>query len=273
MGKVFLIDIAQCNGCYNCQIVCKDEHCGNDWRPYAAPQPDTGHFWMRINEKTRGQVPVVKVSYQPIMCQHCEKCPLLELGAADGAVYRRDDGLVVIDPEKAAGRQDLVDACPLGCVFWNAELSLPQKCTGCAHLLDNGWDVPRCVDACAHNVIRWVDEDSDEAKAFIAEAELIDQVAGLAPRTYYKNLPKRFIAGAVVDLGIDELLIGAPVKIEGKAGYSAQMVTDEFGDFMFNQIPADVYTLTVCAEGYKELAMEVDVTAIDKTVGDLAVEK
>ena len=61
MAKVFAIDVAKCNGCYGCQIVCKDEHCGNDWRPYAAPQPETGQFWMRIDEKTRGQVPVVKV--------------------------------------------------------------------------------------------------------------------------------------------------------------------------------------------------------------------
>ena len=68
MGKVFLVDVAKCNGCYNCQIVCKDEHCGNDWRPYAAPQPETGQFWMRLEEKTRGQVPVVKVAYKPVMC-------------------------------------------------------------------------------------------------------------------------------------------------------------------------------------------------------------
>ena len=47
MAKVFAIDVAKCNGCYGCQIVCKDEHCGNDWRPYAAPQPETGQFWMR----------------------------------------------------------------------------------------------------------------------------------------------------------------------------------------------------------------------------------
>ncbi len=29
--KVFVIDVARCNGCYNCQIACKDEHVGNDW--------------------------------------------------------------------------------------------------------------------------------------------------------------------------------------------------------------------------------------------------
>ena len=33
MGKVMVIDITKCNGCYNCQISCKDEHVGNDWTP------------------------------------------------------------------------------------------------------------------------------------------------------------------------------------------------------------------------------------------------
>lgn len=37
--KAFVIDVARCNGCMNCQIACKDEHCGTDWLPYAAEQP------------------------------------------------------------------------------------------------------------------------------------------------------------------------------------------------------------------------------------------
>ena len=32
--KVFVIDVGICNGCYSCQIACKDEHVGNDWTPY-----------------------------------------------------------------------------------------------------------------------------------------------------------------------------------------------------------------------------------------------
>ena len=47
--KVFVIDIARCNGCHNCQIVCKDEHVANDWTPIAKPQPDTGQFWNKVN--------------------------------------------------------------------------------------------------------------------------------------------------------------------------------------------------------------------------------
>jgi len=74
--KTFIVDVAKCNGCYNCQVVCKEEHVGNDWTPYAKPQPDTGQFWMKMNEKVRGTVPKVMMSYVPTSCMHCRdaKC-------------------------------------------------------------------------------------------------------------------------------------------------------------------------------------------------------
>ena len=56
--KVFVIDVGICNGCYSCQIACKDEHVGNDWTPYAKPQPDTGQFWLkheRVHPRHRAQ--------------------------------------------------------------------------------------------------------------------------------------------------------------------------------------------------------------------------
>jgi len=35
---------------------------GSDWTPYAKPQPDTGHFWVKLLEEVRGTVPKVKVA-------------------------------------------------------------------------------------------------------------------------------------------------------------------------------------------------------------------
>ena len=48
--KAVVIDIHKCNGCYNCQVACKDEHVGNDWAPYARPQPEIGQFWCKVKE-------------------------------------------------------------------------------------------------------------------------------------------------------------------------------------------------------------------------------
>src|SRR5512136_834681 len=64
--KVFVHDGSICNGCYCCQIACKDEHVANDWTPYAKPQPDTGQFWLKQTETVRGQVPRVKMHYLPV---------------------------------------------------------------------------------------------------------------------------------------------------------------------------------------------------------------
>ena len=68
--KAFTIDVSICNGCRNCQIACKDEHVDNDWRPYAAKEPEIGAFWIKVEEKTRGQVPWVRVAYTPVLCSH-----------------------------------------------------------------------------------------------------------------------------------------------------------------------------------------------------------
>ena len=146
--KTFVLDLDICNGCYCCQIACKDEHVGNDWMPYARPQPDTGQFWIRLKESTRGTVPKVRVSYFPQMCMHCEDAACIKV-CEPGAIYRRPDGLVIVDPDKCTGCKLCTDACPHDALFFNEDLNIAQKCTGCAHLLDDGWDVPRCVDACA----------------------------------------------------------------------------------------------------------------------------
>ena len=147
MGKkVFVFDSAKCNGCHCCQLACKDENCEQAWPPYSAPQPETGQFWMKVDEKERGSVPKVKISYWAHGCSHCDNAPCMEV--APEIVYKRADGLVIIDPEKSKGRRELVDSCPYGAIYWNEELEIQQKSTGFAHLLDDGREIPRCVEAC-----------------------------------------------------------------------------------------------------------------------------
>lgn len=269
--KTFVIDVAKCVGCRSCQLVCKDEHCDNDWMPYAAPQPDTGQFWMRVEEKERGQTPKVMVSYTPVMCQHCESAPCMAV-AKDGAVYRREDGLVVIDPVKARGQKDIVAACPYGAVFWNEELGLPQKCTGCAHLIDEGWKVPRCVEACAHDALRF--GEYEDFALELENAEELRPEAATSPRVHYLNLPKRFIGGEVADLEVEEVIIGAKVTLTDKAtGKSLVTVTDEFGDFWFKQIEASEWCLDVVCEGYLPRHVEDFVSTVqsDLNVGTIAL--
>lgn len=264
--KAFLIDVTKCVGCHDCQIGCKDEHCGNDWHPYAAPQPEIGQFWCKVDQKERGRRPHVKVSYIPRLCNHCENAPCMA-AAENGAVYRRDDGLVIIDPEKAKGQKQIVDACPYHVVYWNEALQLPQKCTGCAHLVDRGWpiSVPRCMDNCHMDVITFGEEEDLDLEG----TEVLHPEYGTKPRVFYRGLPKKFIAGTVYDPQEKEVYIGAKVTATGEAG-SFAAETDELGDFWLRGLPDAEWTLSIEADGKrKELA--VSTVEEDQGLGDIAL--
>ncbi len=267
--KALVVDLNRCNGCYNCQLACKDEHCDNDWSPIAVAQPQTGQFWCRVDEEERGRVPVVRVAYTPTFCGHCDECPLI--GLAPEAVYRRGDGLVVIDPEKARGRRDLVEACPLGMVYFNEDAQVAQKCTGCAHLLDSGWSQPRCVDACAIDALRW--GDVEDFSAEIAASTVDERLKGLGSHVYYVNRPKRWIAGTVVDRGANEVIIGASVTIlDADGAVVARTETDEFGDFRYCECGKALYRVVIETENYGVVELDADCTGRDVVLDDVFVD-
>ena len=94
------IDSSLCMACYNCYMACKDEHCGYASKLSAA-QPQMGQFWMDVREWERGDNSRrVKSATVPTPCSHCQDAPCMK-AAKDGAVYKRDDGIGIIDPEEA----------------------------------------------------------------------------------------------------------------------------------------------------------------------------
>lgn len=257
--KVFVIDINKCVGCYGCQVGCKDEHCGNDWAPYAKPQPETGQFWIKVNQYERGDKPHVKVTYFPVLCQHCDDAPCIRV--APDAVYKRDDGLVVIDPVKAKGNQDLADACPYGVIYWNDQEQLAQKCTGCAHLLDGDHpiSVPRCSDNCQVGAILF----GEESELDLEGTEIFHPEYGTKPRVYYRGLPRKFVAGTVYDPEKKEVIIGAAVTLKGDAGdFSA--TTNNYGDFWLRGLPDADFKLTIEKDGKSKV---LDVSTKEKDIG------
>jgi tetrathionate reductase subunit B len=268
--KVFVIDIAKCNGCHSCQIVCKDEHVTNDWTPIAKPQPETGQFWIELTERVRGTVPKVKVAYRPHLCMHCDNAPCITSCDVPGALYERDDGLVIIDPVKCTGCKNCVDACPYDAIFFNDGLNIAQKCTGCAHLLDSGWTEPRCADACPTLAIKMMDED--EAQELIAAAEVWkpERKEELEPRVYYLNLPKKFIAGTLYDPVEEEVVIGAACTLTASAGGEARTVeTDSYGDFWFEGLEDGVYDLRIADGDLAKDFAGLDTAERDINLGDI----
>ncbi len=106
----------------------------------------------------------------------------------------------------------------MSAIYFNDELSLAQKCTGCAHLLDNGYKLPRCVEACPTDALSFGEEE--ELKDLIAGAGVLKPETGAGPRVYYRNIPGRFIGGTVYDPVAKEVVIGARCLLTtgGKAG-------------------------------------------------------
>ena len=269
------MDVTKRNGCYNCFLACRDEHCGNDFPPYALSQPMTGHFWMRLIEKERGKYPKVKVAYTAVPCLHCDNPSCVNL-AQNGAIYKRKDGIVIIDPVKSKGQRNLLSTCPYRVIFWNEEKQIPQKCTMCAHLLDAGWKEPRCVEACPTGALIFgdLDDPSSEiaALALSEKLETLHPEYGLQDKVRYIGLPKRFVAGAVVFKDTDECAAGATVTLTGE-GEKKTLKADNFGDFEFEGLTPDKnFSLKVEAKGYKSQKFEVK-TNLDIYLGDVFLVK
>ncbi len=269
MAKVFTVDVARCSGCYNCQLACKDEHVGNDWSPYAKPQPQIGQFWCRLEEHVQGTIPKVKIHYITKMCAHCRNAACMAVCPED-AFERREDGLIILRPDKCSGCKKCVDACPYGAIFFNPELNIAQKCTGCAHLLDNGAKLPRCVEACPTDALSFGEED--EMQDFIEGADILKPETGASPRVYYRNIPGKFIAGTVYDPVEKEVVIGAKCRLNC-GGKLWEAVTDNYGDFWFKDLPVGVFELVIEMKGYKYKVFHELRSKDCVNLGDIPLEK
>lgn len=268
MAKVFCVDVSKCNGCYNCQLACKDEHAGNDWTPYALPQPEIGQFWCKLEEHVGGSIPKVRIHYIATLCNHCDNAPCMA-AAENDAVYRRDDGLIIIDPEKAAGQKQIAEACPYGAIYWNEEHDVPQKCTGCAHLLDNGVKLPRCVEACPTEALTFGEEA--DMQDFIVGADVRKPELGCGPRVFYRNIPGKFIAGTVYDPVEKEVIIGAKCRAT-VGGKTYHTVTDNYGDFWFKDLSVGKYKVVIEADGFEVKRFDDVSTVEDVNLGDIPMD-
>jgi Fe-S-cluster-containing dehydrogenase component len=266
-----LIDVTKCTGCYNCFLACRDEYSGNDYPGYSAAQPvDAPQNWMQIKDVERGTYPKPKLDYVPMPCQQCADAPCME-PALDGAVYRRPDGIVMIDPEKAKGQTQIAKACPYRVIFWNKDLQTPQKCTMCAHLLDAGWKEPRCVEACPTGALTFGDlsDPNSEIVAAAAGAKTEDYHPeyGTKPVVKYIGIPKRLVVGEVLLTDQRDVCPeGVIVTLEGN-GVKQVTHTDCFGDFEFDGLAKDAtFTLRMERAGYKSEVREVN-TCYDVDLG------
>ncbi len=252
-----IIDVAECTNCHLCTLATADEYVDNEFKGYSAPMPKHGHKWIDILQKERGQGTMIDIAYVPTMCNHCDDAPCLK-AARDGAVSKRDDGIVLIDPVKSKGQKQIVEACPYGHVWWNETLQIPQAWNFDAHLLDAGWKQPRGGQVCPTNAMKAVKID-DAEMARMAQADGLERMKpelGTRPRVWYRNLWRystAFVGGSVAEIanGLVECVAGAKVALSKDGVEIARLTTDNYGDFKFDRLPENsgAYSVEISGEG------------------------
>lgn len=162
-----LIDTTKCaDGCTDCVSACDKEN-GLDLmlKPEGASDEEWAQQkprWMRsvtLKDNLTG-----KESSLPMMCQHCEHPPCVDV-CPTGASFRRADGIVMVDRHTCIGCRYCMMACPYKArsfIHENIKHKLTEvprgkgcveSCNLCVHRLDNGGTTTACQDACEHGAI------------------------------------------------------------------------------------------------------------------------
>lgn len=263
-----IVDVAKCNNCYNCFVGTKDEYVGNEHKGYTAPQPLHEHQWVDIKRAEAGQWPMVEAQFRPEMCNHCDDAPCMKV-AKNGAIKKRADGIVIIDPIKSKGQKEIVDACPYNAVFWNEELNIPQAWPFDAHLLDNGWDKTKVETCCPTDVFKSLKVTDEQMIRIIKDEELstLEPKDGAKPRVYYKNahvFNNAFIGGTVITKkeDIEDCVEGATAIARQNGHEVGRAETDAYGDFKIAKL----------AKGLGPVNVEIQYEAQSQTL-DIEVDE
>ena len=138
--KRLQIDTDRCMGCCACEIACKME--------YQLPR---GVRFIVMKQSEDPSPMKEKLMFEFALCRHCDHpdclsaCPI-------GALYQRDDGIVLVDESSCIGCGCCKAACPWG-IPQITDQGRMRKCSMCAVRIDQGLR-PACEVACPAEAIR-----------------------------------------------------------------------------------------------------------------------
>lgn len=131
---------------------CQEE---NGWGDEVHSTGDQKPNWIRkikVRDKS-----TKKIDTLPIMCQHCDQPPCVDV-CPTNASMKREDGIVLVDKHLCIGCRYCMMACPYDSRSFvhenltNQKTHMPrgkgtvESCTMCVHLVDKG-ETPACVEA------------------------------------------------------------------------------------------------------------------------------
>lgn len=174
-----LIDLRKCVGCQACTSACIVEN--------EVPK-DNYRTW--VNEYERGVFPDVRKIFLPQLCNHCDNPSCVSV-CPTGATFKREDGIVVVDNEICWGCGYCINACPYDKRFINNKTQVADKCTFCAHRVDNGL-LPACVETCVGGARIFGDLNDKDSEIYKIISQnptsTLNPASGTKPQVFYIGL-------------------------------------------------------------------------------------
>jgi len=155
----FYFDSSSCSGCKACQVACKDKYGLEVGRLWRRVYEVSGGDWIQVGDAWTTSVFAYNLS---IACNHCERPICVEVCPA-GAIYKRADGIVLIETDQCLGCGYCSWACPYGAPQYDEEKGIMTKCTFCADNIDAGL-APACVAACPMRALDYGEREELKAR-------------------------------------------------------------------------------------------------------------
>jgi tetrathionate reductase subunit B len=179
-----VIDLRKCIGCHSCSVACKTEN---------EVPPAVFRSWVKLMDK--GVYPNARSLSLPVLCNNCENAVCVKVCPVK-ASYKRDDGIVMVDPHKCVGCKYCMAACPYQVRHLNPIRRYVQKCSFCYQRVDAGL-MPACVETCPARARVFGDLNdpfSDIVKLLVENpTTVLKPDSGTKPNVFYIALDKDII--------------------------------------------------------------------------------
>ena len=140
----FYFDADRCSACKACMAACKDVNDSSLGTKYRRVFDVEGGGWSEVDGM---MVPQNLYVYSlSLSCNHCTDAACVA-SCPQGAMTKREDGIVFVDQEVCIGCGTCATVCPYDAPKINEETKTMGKCDLCRSLIDAG-ENPACVDAC-----------------------------------------------------------------------------------------------------------------------------
>ena len=155
-------------------------------RSAAGGRPEWGYNW--DEDQAEGEWPNPYFFYMPRLCNHCSHPACLD-ACSRNAIYKRDDGIVLIDQERCTGHRHCIEACPYKMIFYNPVTDRSEKCIGCYPRVEQGI-APACNRQCVGRTraYGYLDDEQGQVYALVKKWRValpLHPEYGTEPNLYY----------------------------------------------------------------------------------------